>query len=36
MILDLAGHPSADSLKPYTVPSVHDRQQAVERLSFNA
>jgi integrase len=36
VILDLAGHASADSLKPYTVPSAHDRQQAVERLSFNA
>jgi site-specific recombinase XerD len=33
VILDLAGHASADSLKPYTVPSAHDRQQAVERLS---
>jgi len=32
VILDLAGHASADSLKPYTVPSAHDRQKAVERL----
>ena len=34
VILDLAGHASADSLKPYTVPSAHDRQKAAERLGF--
>ena len=34
VILDLAGHASADSLKPYTVPSEHDRQKAVERLAY--
>ncbi|MEA2008481.1 MAG: tyrosine-type recombinase/integrase, partial [Chloroflexota bacterium] len=34
VILDLAGHASADSLKPYTVSSAHDRQRAVERLGF--
>jgi hypothetical protein len=34
MILDLAGHASTDSLKPYTIPSAHDRQQEVERLGF--
>jgi len=34
VILDLAGHASADSLKPYTVPSAHDRQKAVERLAY--
>ena len=34
LILDLAGHASADSLKPDTVPSEHDRQKAVERLAY--
>ena len=36
VILDLAGHASADSLKPYTVPSAHDRQKAVERLAYGS
>ena len=34
VILDLAGHASTDSLRPYTVPSEHDRQKAVERLAW--